>query len=464
MSFLRGSKLIAVPLLRFALVILSLSSAVFGANSPGTVSVAWSPNTETNVAGYKIYWGEVSRHYTKALDVGSASSATLTGLTTGLTYFCAVTAYNTDGQESPFSAEISLAYVAEPAAPDTSARLVLLEAESGQFVSPMAALTDSGVTYVTCPSYPVSGSVKISFSAPMSADYYAWARVKGPTSSSDSFWFTLDDSATEEIFHVYGAPEPSDGIRSSAWMWKRINIPSAGARIFSLNAGTHSIKFRAREQNALIDRLVFSSDPNFLPTDDLPRSGDALAVTAAPSSLTRNEGEVAIFAVTAAATGPVSYQWKKNGVVVPGATSATLLLSDLEVADAGNYSVALTRGTIAADVGPAALVVSPVTTIPVFRVSRLTMNPDLSVAFQIEGALDASVLVYASSDLTNWTLISAQVNSTGEISVTDPAANGKTQRFYRLDSDAIPGTSSASGRTSTPEGSPTKDQNANPGL
>ena len=99
MSFLRGSKSFAEPLLRFALILGCLLPA-FGSAGPGTISVAWNRNTESNVSGYKIYWGETTRHYTKVLDAGNAVEARLTELTSGQTYFCAVTAYNTAGQES----------------------------------------------------------------------------------------------------------------------------------------------------------------------------------------------------------------------------------------------------------------------------------------------------------------------------------------------------------------------------
>lgn len=435
MSYLRGSKYLTSRLLRFATVVLSLSFPVFGATTPGSVSVAWNRNTETNISGYKIYWGESTRQYTKVQDVGTAIEATLTSLTNGQTYFCAVTAYNTDGQESPFSSEITLTYISEPAAPDTSSRLVLLEAESGQLGSPMAVFTEAGISYVTTSSYNTNGWVQTAFNIPVTDDYHVWCRVRAPASSNDSFGVVMDGAA-EETFHVYGAPEPADGIRSSGWIWKKIHIPSAGPRIYALNTGSHTIRFRSREPGAQIDRIVFSSDPNFVPTDALPRSGDALAVTSTPVSLTRDQGQAAVFAVTAAATGPVSYQWKKNGAALPGATSATLVLTSLETAHAGSYSVDLVRGTVSTNVGPAALVVNGTVPEPVFKISRVTVNPDLSVTFNVMGELDSNIVVWASSNLTDWTPIGAQLNETGTITLPDPGASGKTKRFYRLDSES----------------------------
>ena len=461
MSFLRGSKSFAEPLLRFALILGCLLPA-FGSAGPGTISVAWNRNTESNVSGYKIYWGETARHYTKVLDAGNAVEARLTELTSGQTYFCAVTAYNTAGQESAYSSEISVTYVAEPGAQDSSSRLVLLEAENGQRGSPMSIFTEAGVSYVATSTYSTSAWVELGFTAPVEDNYHVWCRVKSPTSSTDSFGVAVD-SGTEDIFHVYGAPEPADGIRSSSWIWKKIHLPNAGPKVYALSAATHTIRFRSREPGAQLDRIVLTNDPNFIPDDSLPRSGDVLAVTEPPASLVRNQGQSAVFTVTAAATGPVSYQWKKNGVALSGANSASLILGSLGTGDAGHYSVDVINGTVSATAGPAFLTVNSAVPQPVFRVSRMTLNPDRSLAFHLEGELDTNILVYASSNLTTWSLIAVHYNETGLITVSDPGAAGKTQRFYRLESESMsPFGESESDRTPTPGGATTKALNVSP--
>ena len=456
MSYFRGSKNFAVPLLRFALAILPLASPAVASSNTGSVSVAWNPNPEANISGYKIYWGESSRQYTKVQDAGNMVQATLSNLTAGQTYFCAVTAYNTAGQESPYSAEISLAYAGEPAAADSSSRLILLEAESGQLGSPMTVYGESGFSYVATSSYSTSGWAQIPFNAPLADDYHVWCRVKAPTAATDSFGVTMDGGA-EDVFHVYGAPEPADGIRSNTWIWKKIHLPGAGPRVYTLSAAAHTIRFRSREPGAQIERIVFTNDPSFVPTDSLPRSGDALAVTRNPVSLVRDAGQSAVFSVGVASTGPVTYQWKKNGAALPGANSASLVLATLNPADTGSYSVELIHGSTSLNVGPASLTVHAVLPETVFRVSRMTMNPDRTIGFQIEGELNANILVYASSDLENWNLISVQLNQNGQVTVSDPGASGKTQRFYRLESESTaPLSGSASDRTPTPEGSPDK--------
>src|SRR2546421_7865023 len=73
------------------------------------LTLAWNPSTSPGVAGYRLYLGVVSHVYTTALDLGNSTTATLPNLTPGVKYFFAVTAYDTNREESAFSAEITSA-------------------------------------------------------------------------------------------------------------------------------------------------------------------------------------------------------------------------------------------------------------------------------------------------------------------------------------------------------------------
>jgi hypothetical protein len=68
-------------------------------------------------------------------------------------------------------------------------------------------------------------------------------------------------------------------------------------------------------------------------------------ISGQPQSLTNNVGSTAIFSVTASGSGPLTYQWRKNGSALSdggnlsGATSSTLTLLSVSATDAGNYDV-----------------------------------------------------------------------------------------------------------------------------
>ncbi len=70
------------------------------------VSLTWDPNSESDLAGYKIYSGTQSGNYQNRIDVGNVTTYILNGLTLGLTYYIAATAYNSQGLESGFSNEV----------------------------------------------------------------------------------------------------------------------------------------------------------------------------------------------------------------------------------------------------------------------------------------------------------------------------------------------------------------------
>ncbi len=73
-----------------------------------SIALAWNPNTETNVAGYHLYYGTASGIYSGNVTVAHPTTvATVTNLQPDTIYYFAVTAFSTDGLESDYSTEIS---------------------------------------------------------------------------------------------------------------------------------------------------------------------------------------------------------------------------------------------------------------------------------------------------------------------------------------------------------------------
>ncbi len=71
------------------------------------VTLAWDANSESDLAGYILYYGTTSGIYTANIDVGNITQHTLTGLQNGATYYFAVTAYNLYDYESIYSKELA---------------------------------------------------------------------------------------------------------------------------------------------------------------------------------------------------------------------------------------------------------------------------------------------------------------------------------------------------------------------
>ncbi|MBX3743768.1 MAG: tandem-95 repeat protein [Verrucomicrobiae bacterium] len=71
-----------------------------------SVGLAWNPNPEPDVVGYRVYRGTQSGAYDWVQDAGPEPSATITGLQTGQIYYFVVTARNRAGLESSPSKEV----------------------------------------------------------------------------------------------------------------------------------------------------------------------------------------------------------------------------------------------------------------------------------------------------------------------------------------------------------------------
>jgi hypothetical protein len=116
------------------------------AQSYAIVALAWNPSPSSDVAGYDIYYGTSSGNYTMEVPVSPSSVTNLTiyGLTSGQTYYFAATAFDGEGNQGPFSPEISMT-AGSSSAPQGAAGTLSTVAKlpAGQFGFTMAGTTDA---------------------------------------------------------------------------------------------------------------------------------------------------------------------------------------------------------------------------------------------------------------------------------------------------------------------------------
>jgi len=101
----------------FVLLVLTFFSAVCWGMG---IEVTWIANTESDLAGYKIYYGTAAGVYGTPVSVGKVTTYNLTGLADDTTYYIRMSAYDTAGNESAKNAtEVSAKTrdVNAPAAP-----------------------------------------------------------------------------------------------------------------------------------------------------------------------------------------------------------------------------------------------------------------------------------------------------------------------------------------------------------
>jgi pectate lyase len=90
----------------------------------------------------------------------------------------------------------------------------------------------------------------------------------------------------------------------------------------------------------------------------------------APSFISQPASQIAVagstvnFSAVAAGTAPISYQWKKDGVLIGGATSTTLTLTNVQITNAGSYTLTASNSVGSPTSDPAVLTVTTTVSVP----------------------------------------------------------------------------------------------------
>ena len=86
------------------------STATTPITNNNSATLAWDPVAADNLSGYRVYFGTMTRSYAQlpgeGLPVGNVTTYTVSGLSSGMRYYFAVTAVDTLGNESGFSQEV----------------------------------------------------------------------------------------------------------------------------------------------------------------------------------------------------------------------------------------------------------------------------------------------------------------------------------------------------------------------
>jgi arabinan endo-1,5-alpha-L-arabinosidase len=121
------------------------------------------------------------------------------------------------------------------------------------------------------------------------------------------------------------------------------------------------------------------------------------AITTSPASQAVALGSSATFSVTVTSDSPLTYQWRKNGTAIAGATSATYTVTNVQAGNMGFYSVTVGNANGSVDSGVGILTVNAGS-------SRLTglstrglvqAGGDLTYGFYLRGTGSKSTIVRA---------------------------------------------------------------------
>lgn len=152
--------------------------------------------------------------------------------------------------------------------------------------------------------------------------------------------------------------------------------------------------------------------------------GTAPQISTQPANASVSLGQAAAFTVQAAGTSPLAYQWQKNLVNIPGATSSTYDIPSAQTNDAASYRCILTNAYGAATSSAATLTVTVMASIPASVLAgpqNATVTVGQSAVFSVTSA-GTSPLTYqwqkdaaniAGANAATYAILSAQTNDAG---------------------------------------------------
>ena len=125
-------------------------------------------------------------------------------------------------------------------------------------------------------------------------------------------------------------------LNSADGMGSPLQLPTAGYKMYVFMWLKNYYNANAVYGNAAFIEPYYVSAP--ISVDFRPLSATP-TISAQPASASKSVGDALSLSVTAAGAGTLSYQWKKGGTAISGATSATYSIPSVATSDAGSYTV-----------------------------------------------------------------------------------------------------------------------------
>ena len=201
---------------------------------------------------------------------------------------------------------------------------------------------------------------------------------------------------------------------SPNYQWRKngINIPGA-------TASTYTTLATALGDNAAVFTVVVSNSAGGVTSGNATLTVNAVveaaAITTQPVAQTVTAGQSTTFSVTATGTGPFTYQWRKNGVNIPGATASSYTIPTTSSADNNavfTVVVSNSAGTVTSSSATLTVVVAPsITTQPAAQ----TVNAGQTATF--------SVTATGTAPLYQWRKNGMDISGATSSSYTTPATS-----------------------------------------
>jgi len=150
-------------------------------------------------------------------------------------------------------------------------------------------------------------------------------------------------------------------------------------------------------------------------------------ITSDPTNVTVMLNASATFTAAATGTAPLTYQWRKDGINIPGANGQSFTVLSAQLSDQGMYSVLVTNIAGQAQSLAAQLRVNVT---PFLAGPRV--RTDGAFEFTLNGQTNRNYTVQSSTNLSAWTDVTNMTLGNPAGTVADLNATNAASRFYRV--------------------------------
>jgi len=237
-------------------------------------------------------------------------------------------------------------------------------ANASTYTTPATALTDSGSVFTVT----VTNAAGSATGGPAILTVTTAPVINSPPADET---VTAGQTATFSVV--------ATGSGTLTYQWYKGGAPIAGATASSYTTpatviGDSGSLFTVKVTNATGSA---TGGPATLTVNTAP------TITTPPASQTVNTGQTATFTVVAAGTGPLTYQWSKNGSPIAGATATSYTTPATVSGDSGSlFTVKVSNSAGAVTSAPATLTVNTAPTITTPPASQ-TVNAGQTATFSV---------------------------------------------------------------------------------
>ncbi|MEA5024114.1 hypothetical protein SDC9_09219 [bioreactor metagenome] len=188
-----------------------------------------------------------------------------------------------------------------------------------------------------------------------------WVTVGDDYVSEDFTWETslyVDRDGTPYVAYVIGEGEYSRVFKLDNNSW----VP-VGGNGYASDGDSYGISLAVWNGVPYLSYIDHENEGKAVVRRYAP-FGIAPTISAQPSHQTVTAGQTATFTVAATGDAPLSYQWKKDGIDITGATSSTLTITDADESDAGSYTCYVSNAAGNVTSNAATLTVNPAPVAP----------------------------------------------------------------------------------------------------